>query len=89
MLQLDSVAEHILKGALKDRRFERVTKVVKIVVGFEDIYLANAYILPFIEQAMPCNNLQIATISDIEIIGSLLAKGENIGSKSGQATERR
>ncbi len=73
--QLHKFEQKIKKGDIKDKRFSKIENFVKILVGFEDAYLANAQLLPLIKERYGNNfeNLQIATLSDIEIIGTCLA----------------
>jgi hypothetical protein len=58
-----------------------VKKVVEVMVGFEDVYLANAYLLPLLREVHgeKIDDLQIATISDIDTVGTLLAYGDPVG----------
>lgn len=72
--QLAGFEKLILEGGLDDQRFNNITKVAKIIVGYEDIYAANLVMLPILDDLYPdqCSNLQIATISDIESIGQTL-----------------
>ena len=75
--QLNLFETAIRSGKIADKRFSQVSKIVKIIVGFEDLYLANPFLLPVARELYgdQANNLQIGTLSDIEILGSRLAHG--------------
>ncbi len=72
--QLISFEMAIKDRKIKDKRFRKVKNIVKIIVGYEDIYMANAFILPIAKKIYGnvVDNLQIITISEIEMIGSAL-----------------
>ena len=78
--QLNELEKSILNKNVEDVRFKNVKKVIKIMVGFEDIFLANAFLLPLLREIYGenINNLQIATITDIEVIGNLLSEDEEL-----------
>ncbi len=73
--QLRDFSTSILAGAVTDKRFRKVDKVVSIVVGFEDLFIANPFILPIVKEihSQAADGLQIASISEIEDIGTLLS----------------
>ena len=73
--QLNIFGQAVIDGKLSDFRFKDIKKIVKVIVGFEDMYLANAFLLPLAKEIYgeQANQLQIATLTDIEIIGSRLA----------------
>lgn len=79
--QLNSFEETIRAGKITDKRFKNVSKFVKIIVGFEDVYLANVILLPLLRETYGDDtmaNFQIATIGDIEYMGTMLAQGGNL-----------
>lgn len=80
IIQLETFKNSILKGEIKDNRFSNVSKIVSILVGYEDIYTANGILLPLLKEHYQEKVLdfQIATVSDIESIGALLAKEYNL-----------
>jgi len=73
--QLNAFEAAILRGEAGDSRFVGVTKIIKVIVGFEDMYLANTFLLPIARDLYgeQVDRLQIGTLSDIEIIGARLA----------------
>jgi len=79
--QLDSFAQAIIKGEITDMRFASVKHVVKVLVGFEDLYLANAFLLPLTREIYPeqASMLQVAGLTDIEEIGDFMERGGSIG----------
>ncbi len=78
--QLTIFEKAILNNEVTDNRLKDIKKVVKVIVGFEDIYFANAFLLPLAKEIYgeQINNLQVATLSDIEIIGTRLALGGDV-----------
>jgi len=79
--QLCDFEEAVKNKHVEDIRFKHVRHVVKVMVGFEDIYFANAFLLPMLREIHgdTVSNLQIATITDIETAGTLLAYGDAVG----------
>jgi hypothetical protein len=76
--QLNDFENSIRNGKLTDKRFKHVSKFVKIIVGFEDVYLANTILLPLLRETYGDSaiaNFQVATITDIEYMGMMLAQG--------------
>jgi hypothetical protein len=73
--QLNSFEEGIKTGKINDTRFKGITKIVKIIVGFEDLFLSNAFLLPIAKETygQQMERFQIATLSDIELLGAKLA----------------
>ncbi len=71
--QLQSFESLIKNNLINDVRFKNIKNVVKVIVGFEDVYLANAFLLPIASEifGLDSKNLQFGSISDIESIGSL------------------
>ena len=78
--QLNDFESAILQMKVYDARFKNVRRVVKVIVGFEDIFLANSFILPILRAQDPTANanLQICTISDIEMIGTYLSSKHSL-----------
>lgn len=77
LIQLNTFIGALNNGRLVDDDFRSVKNFIKVIVSFEDVYLANALILPIATEIYgeEANDLQIASISDIDIIGGLLASG--------------
>lgn len=80
LTQLNDFERVISEKKMNDHRFEKVKNIVKIMVGFEDIFLANSFLLPLLRDVYgeKVNNLQIATITDVELIGTLLSNNEHL-----------
>jgi len=78
--QLDKFATAILQGKFNDRRFSTIKRVVKIIIGYEDVFVLNTLLLPMLETeyGAMADNLQMGSVSDIEVIGTIISKGENI-----------
>lgn len=79
--QLDEFKTHILNSKLSDERFNKVDTVINIIVGYEDIFVLNSYLLPLLKDAYGAKseNLQLASITDIDAIGCLLENKSPIG----------
>lgn len=78
--QLNIFEEGIKNGKIDDKRFKEVKKIVKIIVGFEDLFLANAFLLPIAKEIYKeqVDRFQIATLSDIELLGAKLANSGDV-----------
>ncbi len=78
--QLNIFEEGIKNGKINDERFKGVTKIVKVIVGFEDLFLANAFLLPIAKETYgdQIDRFQVATLSDIELLGAKLANGGDV-----------
>ncbi len=79
--QLDEFKTHILNRKLADERFNTVDTVINIIVGYEDIFVLNSYLLPLLKGAYgaKAENLQLASITDVDTIGCLLDNKAPIG----------
>jgi hypothetical protein len=79
--QLDEFKSLILNKKMSDKRFERVQDVISVIVGYEDIFVLNSYLLPLLKESynQKANDLQLASISDIEAIGCLTDNKLSIG----------
>lgn len=73
--QLNAFEDLILNKKTSPPLFKSVKKVVKIIVGYEDIYAANVMIIPLLERHYgdTFKQFQIATISDIELLGDFVS----------------
>ncbi|WP_443946014.1 hypothetical protein ACJVDH_02600 [Pedobacter sp. AW1-32] len=93
--QLHDFRSRILLKKTGDHRFAPISEVISILAGYEDIFVLNSYLLPMLEvQYGPMTkNLQLACISDIDAIGSLLSEGKPLGEllkkKVGNTEERK
>jgi len=79
--QLNTFEEAINAGTIADRRFSGKKEIIKIIVSYEDFYLANSYLLnlataEFGEKLI--SNLQIMTLMDIDACGTVLANGGKV-----------
>jgi hypothetical protein len=79
--QLDEFRNRILAGEILDPFFKGVKKVICVLVGYEDIYVLNSYLLPMLEEyyGLMARDFQLCTISDIEKLGCLVAEGKPFG----------
>lgn len=80
--QLDEFRNRILAGEILDPLFKGVKKVICILVGYEDIYVLNSYLLPMLEEhyGLMARDFQLCTISDIEKFGCLVNDAKPFGS---------
>lgn len=78
--QLNSFREGILKKQITHDKFSDIQKVFVILVGYEDIFTANSALLPLLEEEYGSiiDNFQLACISDIEVIGTVLENKGNL-----------
>lgn len=72
--------KRILEGEIEDDRFKDIETVISIIVGYEDVYSMNSTLLPMVDQLEGKENLelQFASISDIEVIGTIISQGLNV-----------
>ena len=93
--QLNSFEDEILAKKVDHPALQKIDKIIKVMVGFDDIYLANGFLLPILRESYgdKASNLQIATISDIETIGRILACKEDFATlmrkRNGKPRNRR
>ncbi|WP_145854441.1 hypothetical protein [Pedobacter suwonensis] len=80
MKQLTDFKKRILTAQIDDARFSKVTSVVGVIVGYEDIFSINSTLLPMLDNlnGSLVDDLQFASISDIEAIGSAINQKLNI-----------
>lgn len=74
--QLNSFADDLMAGTVTDPRLAGKTEILKVIVGYEDFYLANSYLLPIAEEEFgttAIENLQIMTLMDLDLCGTALA----------------
>ncbi|WP_179412286.1 hypothetical protein HDF19_03350 [Mucilaginibacter sp. E4BP6] len=78
--QLDTFRRAILNNELPDPRFTKVSKVLNIIVGYEDVYSLNNTLLPLLEEIHgdPAKNLQLGCITDIDAIGTAISNNDDI-----------
>lgn len=78
--QLMDFKQKILSGQINDVRFSKITSVVGVIVGYEDIFSINSTLLPMLDKfnGSVVDDLQFASISDIEAIGSAIDQKLNI-----------
>lgn len=72
--QLIDFKTKILLGQINDDRFTKINSVVGVIVGYEDIFSINSTLLPMLDElnGATVDDLQFASISDIEAIGSAI-----------------
>nr|WP_199082487.1 hypothetical protein [Pedobacter sp. ASV19] len=80
VIQLSEFRNRILLNQTGDPRFKFVNEVINILAGYEDIFVLNSYLLPMLEKQYGtlAENLQLASISDVDALGSILAEGQSI-----------
>lgn len=78
--QLWDFKQLILTEQIDDIRFSKITSVIGIIVGYEDIFSINSTLLPMLDNlnGSLVDDLQFASISDIEAIGSAIDQKLNI-----------
>ncbi|MGM9475281.1 hypothetical protein ACS5PU_02580 [Pedobacter sp. GSP4] len=78
IIQLHDFRTRTLQKKIEDPRFEPITEVITILAGYEDIFVLNSYLLPMLEvqYGSMTERLQLACISDVDAIGSILAEGK-------------
>jgi hypothetical protein len=79
--QLTDFEKAILTGQIEHKKLKGIKHIVKVIVGFEEIFLANAFLLPMFRElrGSEVQNLQIATINDMDALGATLAGKGKIG----------
>ncbi|NQX38492.1 hypothetical protein SAMN05421820_101515 [Pedobacter steynii] len=80
VIQLYEFRNRILLNQTGDPRFKFVSEVISILAGYEDIFVLNSYLLPMLDEQYGklTKNLQLASISDIDSLGSILGEGQSI-----------
>ena len=78
--QLTDFKQKILTAQIDDVRFSKITSVLSVIVGYEDIFSINSTLLPMLDNlnGSLVDDLQFASISDIEAIGSAIDQKLNI-----------
>lgn len=76
---------NVFESAIQNREVSHsdlnsVKYITKVIISFEDLFTANASILPLAESELKTDlsNYQIATLQDIECMGTLLSVGHDI-----------
>lgn len=80
MRQLHEFSEQILAGKIQDNRFNAVQRVIKLLIGYDDIFTLNTLLLSLLTEyyEKKAENLQLACVTDVEAMGTLIAQGENL-----------
>lgn len=75
--QLYNFEKALLSKSISNEKFSGITRVVKLLLGFDDMHLVNPFILPIARQIYgeKIEGLQIGALTDIEIIGACMANG--------------
>lgn len=78
--QLREFREAIFNKQLPDSRFEKVSRIISIMIGYEEVYVLNSSLLPLIEEYFPelSIDLQLGCIQDIETMGTIISEGNNL-----------
>lgn len=81
LAQIKAFQEVFDHGKINDIRFEKVTTILPIIIGYEDIFVLNSVLLPLMAEIDPITSkfLQLGTITDIEAIGSFMRKSGELG----------
>jgi hypothetical protein len=77
--QLNDFRTAILNQTINNSALKNVYRVIIVLVSYEDIFIANASLLPILksEYGNLADDMQIACISDIEAIGNTLDKKDD------------
>lgn len=81
LTQLQAFKSRLLAGELNDDRFENVNEVYTVIIGYEDVYVLNGILLPLMRKhygAEITEGLQLGSISDLEIMGTILQEGGDL-----------
>jgi len=80
LTKLYEFKDAIFNKKLSDNRFEKLNKVISIMVCYEEVYVLNSFLLPLIEEYFPeyCADLQLGCILDIETIGTFMSQGMDL-----------
>jgi hypothetical protein len=78
--QLHEFGQQILTGQIINERFTGVTRVIKLLVGYDDIFTLNTLLLSLLAEhyGQKASDLQLASISDIEAMGILVAQNDDL-----------
>jgi len=78
--QLNTFGEQIIAGKIDDDRFRNINRVLKIIIGYEDVFVLNTLLLPMIqkEHGLSTIDLQLGCAADLDIIGALISQNFNI-----------
>lgn len=78
--QLDDFRQLVLSQNIIHSNFKNIKRVIILLIGYEDIFIANASLLPLLknEYCDMAKDLQLGCISDIEAIGNALEKQVNV-----------
>lgn len=78
--QLGEFEVALNNNLISDQRLKNKKQIIKIIIGYEDFFLANSYLLKIAEEEFGdvIKNLQIMTVSDVDTCGTILANGGKI-----------
>jgi hypothetical protein len=78
--QLNTFGERVITGKIDDERFSNIKRVIKIIIGYEDVFVLNTILLPMIqkEHDLSSNDLQLGSVSDLDIMGALISQNVDI-----------
>lgn len=94
LTQLHSFAENIINGKIDDSRFKNITQVIKVIIGYEDVFVLNTVLLPLVQEAYKdsASALQLGSVSDLDIMGTIVSENldlvEIIAKKASHPDER-
>jgi hypothetical protein len=74
--QLYNFGEFVLGGRIDDVRFKNISRVIKVIIGYEDVFVLNTLLLPVIqaEYGEMANDLQLGSVSDLELMGTMISQ---------------
>lgn len=78
--QLHVFGEQITGHQIADSRFAAVKRVIKVIFGYEDVFVLNTLLLPLAEEEYgeKAKDLQIGSVSDLDMIGTLISEQKDI-----------
>jgi hypothetical protein len=78
--QLNTFGERVFAGKIDDNRFDNINRVIKVIIGYEDVFVLNTILLPMIqkEHGLTNNDLQLGSVADLDIMGSMISQGFDI-----------
>lgn len=61
---------------MDDVRFKNISLVIKVIIGYEDVFVLNTLLLPIIqaEYGEMANDLQLGSVSDLELMGTMISQ---------------
>jgi hypothetical protein len=78
--QLQIFGEHILGNRVTDKRFAGISRVIKLIIGYEDVYVLNTLLLPMLEEEYgeSARDLQLGAVSDLDVMGTMISEEKDI-----------